>query len=97
MTDVLSHKDHKGVARILNLPAPASADEPATKAYVDASYTGQAWKSACRVASTVSINIASPGSSIDGVTRSTGTEFWRRTRSTPPSGASTSSTGLRPR
>lgn len=72
MTDVLSHRDHKGVSRIYNLPNPLSADEPATKAYADALYGVLAWKATCRVATTVSVNISAPGSSIDGVTLSNG-------------------------
>jgi hypothetical protein len=67
-TKVLSDRDHDSVARILNLPAPASAAEPATKAYVDSAVEGLAWKDSARVATTANLNLAAPGASIDGIT-----------------------------
>lgn len=63
--------DFQGSSRILNLPAPASAAEPATRSYVDALVEGIKWKAA-RVASAANINIAGPGTTIDGITMATG-------------------------
>jgi hypothetical protein len=60
--------DFRGAARILNLPAPASATEPATKDYVDSAVEGQKFKLSCRVAAQVSLSISSPGATIDGIT-----------------------------
>ena len=55
----------------LSLVAPASANDAATKTYVDTlvqnSVYGQDWKASVRAASTANVNIASAPSAIDGV------------------------------
>jgi len=64
--------DFGGVSRVRNLPAPVNADEPARLADLNAAVEGISWKDSVRVASQVDINLASPGTSIDGVTLAAG-------------------------
>lgn len=47
---------------------PVAATDAATKGYVDATAQGLDWKEAVRVASTANLTVASPGTTIDGVT-----------------------------
>lgn len=65
---VLSDLDFNGVARVLNLPAPASANEPARLSDLNSAIEGLAWKDSARVATQSNLNLASPGATIDGVT-----------------------------
>lgn len=74
--------DLGSAARIVNLLDPTLAQHPATKAYVDAAVEGLAWKDSVRVASTASINLASPGATIDGITMTTGDRFLAKDQST---------------
>ena len=67
MTKILSDQDFGGIAKAINLPDPSAAQDAATKAYVDSAVEGLAWKDSARVASAANINLASPGSSIDGI------------------------------
>lgn len=56
--------------RIVNLADPEGSDEAATKKYVDMIAQGLVFKQSVRAATTGTINLSSPGSSIDGVTLS---------------------------
>ena len=78
-----SNLDFQGVVRIQNLPEPASAQEPATRNYVDSAVEGLAWKDSCRVATAANINLASPGASVDGVTMATGDRMLVRSQTAP--------------
>jgi len=69
---VHSNLDFLTTTRIVNLPDPSGAQEPATKAYVDSVVEGLGWKDSARVATQANINLSSPGASIDGVTMLTG-------------------------
>lgn len=68
---IASDLDFGAIARALNLPAPVSAGDAATKSYVDSLVEGLAWKDSCRVATSSNINLASPGAALDGVTMAT--------------------------
>ena len=67
-----------GTTRIVDLPDPSAAQEPATKNYVDNAVEGLAWKDSSRVATQSNLNLASPGAAIDGVTMVSGDRFLAR-------------------
>lgn len=59
--------DFQSVSKVINLPAPSSNGDAATKSYVDSLVEGLAWKDSCRVATQSNINLSSPGATIDGI------------------------------
>lgn len=65
--DVQTSLDMGSSRRILNLPAPGSANEPARLADLNAAVEGIAWKDNVRVATAANVTLSSPGASIDGV------------------------------
>lgn len=79
---VLTDLDFNNVSRILNLPNPSAAQEPATKSYVDSAVEGLAWKDSVRVATQSNINLSSPGATIDGITMATGDRVLVRAQTT---------------
>jgi hypothetical protein len=74
--------DFVNASRILNLPDGLSPQEPATIAQLNAAVEGLAWKDSVRVASTANINLAAPGSTIDGITMSVGDRFLAKNQTT---------------
>ena len=68
--------------RIQNIGDPSSAQDAASKNYVDNVARGLDWKQSVRAASTGNLNLASPGASIDGVSMSSGDRFLAKDQST---------------
>lgn len=64
--------DMGSVSKITNLLDPATAQEPATRAYVDSLVEGLAWKDSVRVKAPGNITLATPGASVDGITMAAG-------------------------
>ena len=60
--------DAAGVARIQNLPAPGSANEPARLIDLQSAVEGLNWKDNVRAFASANVTLASPGTTIDGVT-----------------------------
>lgn len=58
--------------RITSVGSPSSGTDAANKTYVDNIAQGLTWKAAARVASTGNVTVASPGTTIDGVTLTNG-------------------------
>ena len=60
--------DFQSVSKVINLPSPSASGDAVPKSYVDSLVEGLAWKDSCRVATQSTINLASPGATIDGIT-----------------------------
>ena len=73
--DILVDLDLKSTSRLLNLLDPTLAQHAATKAYVDSAVEGLSWKASVRVASTANLNLAAPGTAIDGITLAVNDRF----------------------
>jgi hypothetical protein len=78
-----SNLDFLNSTKIVNLPNPAAAQEAATKAYVDSSVEGLAWKDSSRVATQANLNLSAPGATIDGVTMVVGDRVLVRAQTLP--------------
>lgn len=79
---VLVDLDFNAAGRVTNLLDPSSAQDAATKAYVDAFAQGLSWKDSVRAASTANVNTSSPGATIDGVSLVSGDRVLLKDQST---------------
>jgi hypothetical protein len=64
--------DFNNASRVLNLPAPASDNEPARRVDLETAVQGLKQKDPARVRTTSNINLASPGTTLDGITMAAG-------------------------
>lgn len=67
-----SNLDFNNTTRILNLPAPASANEPVRSADLNAAIEGIKQKDAARAATQGNLNLAAPGATLDGIALANG-------------------------
>jgi len=79
---VFTDLDFNSASRVVNLAAPSSSGDAATKAYVDSLVEGLAWKDSCRVSTQSNVNLSSPGSTIDGITMASSDRVLVRAQST---------------
>jgi hypothetical protein len=72
-TKVNESLDFQSEARVLHLPAPLAADEPARLSDLNAAVAGLVFLDIiARAAATTNVNVASPGANIDGVALNNG-------------------------
>lgn len=74
--------DLQSVSKVVNVPTPTAAGDAVPKSYVDSAVEGLAWKDSARVGTQSSINLASPGATIDGITMASQDRVLVRSQST---------------
>ena len=74
--------DLQSVSKVINVPTPTAAGDAVPKSYVDSAVEGLAWKDSARVGTQSSINLASPGATVDGVTMASQDRVLVRNQST---------------
>lgn len=81
-TQFLTDIDLVSAAKVINMPNPTSAQDAATKAYVDSLVEGLAWKDSCRVSTQGNTTLSSPGATIDGISMAANDRVLVRSQST---------------
>lgn len=69
--------------RIINLPAPQAANDPARLVDLNSALEAIAWKDECRVATQVNVTLSGPGATIDGVAMATNDRVLVRAQTDP--------------
>lgn len=81
---ILTDYDFNNTSKIINLLNGVAAQDAATVGQLNALVTGLAWKDSVRAASTANINLASPGTTIDGITMVANDRFLAKDETTVP-------------
>lgn len=79
---ILTDLDFAGVSRLTNLPDGSAPQDAATVAQLNAAVEGLSWKTSARVATQANVNLAAPGTTVDGVTVTTGDRVLVRAQTT---------------
>ena len=74
--------DLQSTSKVVNVPAPTSAGDAVPKSYVDSAVEGLAWKDSASVGTQSSINLSSPGATVDGITMASQDRVLVRNQST---------------
>lgn len=74
--------DLQNTSKVVNLPSPVDSGDATSKAYVDSVIEGLAWKDSARVSTQSSIDLSSPGATIDSVTMASQDRVLVRNQST---------------
>lgn len=74
--------DLQSASKVVNVPSPTAAGDAVPKSYVDSAIEGLAWKDSARVGTQSSINLSSPGATIDGITMASQDRVLVRNQST---------------
>ena len=74
--------DLQSTSKVINVPTPSAAGDAVPKSYVDSAIEGLAWKDSARVSTQSSINLSSPGATIDGITMASQDRVLVRNQST---------------
>lgn len=69
--------------KIVNLADPSAAADAATKQYVDNVARGLSWKAPVRAAATANVTLASPGTTLDGVSLAAGDRILLKNQTAP--------------
>lgn len=79
---ILADFDFNNQAKIINLPVATAAGQPVTYEQLNSAVENISWKQSARVASTATINLAAPGTTIDGITMANNDRFLAKDQTT---------------